>query len=376
MIENSTFNVNKSNWKLIKLEDVAFEISDRLVNPNKSIYDKFVGLENFISGDIKINTWQSTKDLVSSAKIFKKGDVLFARRNVYLKRASLVNFDGCCSGDAFVLRENEELIINGFLVFILNSDQLWDFATANAAGTMSKRVKWRDLKEYRFLLPDKLTQKKICDLLNKFNELKENYNLIQNNLCNFLHSYINELFDTNKEKIKISDCIIKTEDSRKVAEGSSPYIEIGDVDLLDKSLKIKNKKSVKGSLLVKKNSILVSTVRPSRGAIVKLSEDRIVSSAFAILQANLKVVTSDFLFHCLAWNNSFLNFTSRFATGTTYPTITDEDIKKFKIPLLKISNQNIECKKLNEVYKQLKVCKKSLNEIVLLNKRIIYNFFK
>ena len=27
---------------------------------------------------------------------------------------------------------------------------------------------------------------------------KENYNLIQNNLCNFLHSYINELFDTNK----------------------------------------------------------------------------------------------------------------------------------------------------------------------------------
>src|SRR5690606_26980991 len=101
----------------------------------------------------------------SSAKAFKAGDVLFARRNAYLKRASLVEFDGCCSGDAFVLRENHDKIVPGFLSFIVNSEKLWTYANSNAEGTMSKRVKWRDLANYEFLLPPKDQQAELAELL-------------------------------------------------------------------------------------------------------------------------------------------------------------------------------------------------------------------
>ena len=45
----------------------------------------------------------------------KKGDVLFARRNAYLKRASFVNFEGICSGDALVIRPKIEKIANRYL---------------------------------------------------------------------------------------------------------------------------------------------------------------------------------------------------------------------------------------------------------------------
>lgn len=171
--DNKVLKLDKSSWKLAKLDDLANDISKRVDNPGESEYDRFVGLANFVSGDIKIKTWETTENLASSAKAFQAGDILFARRNAYLKRASLVDFDGCCSGDAFVLRENHDKVVPGFLAFLMNSNALWDFANSNAAGTMSKRVKWRDLAEYEFLLPPKDQQAQLAKLLWAMDEVIE-----------------------------------------------------------------------------------------------------------------------------------------------------------------------------------------------------------
>ena len=171
MSKNISLKLDKSNWKNFNLGDLAIEITDRVDKPNESNFKKFVSLDHFISGDIRIKNWQSIENIVSAAKEFKVGDILFARRNTYLKRASLVNFDGCCSGDAFVLREKHEKITEGLLVFLLNSSKLWDYAISNAAGTMSKRVKWRDLANYKVLLPSMSEQKKLLKLLWSMEEM-------------------------------------------------------------------------------------------------------------------------------------------------------------------------------------------------------------
>jgi len=160
-----SLKIDKLQWKLTSLGDLATDISRRVDNPADSDFERFVGLEHFISGDLKIKNWTTTEKLTSSAKAFKKGDVLLARRNAYLRRASLVDFDGCCSGDAFVLREHNDKIVPGFLAFIVNCKEFWNFANANAEGTMSKRVKWRDLAKFQVRLPDIDTQKRLCSLL-------------------------------------------------------------------------------------------------------------------------------------------------------------------------------------------------------------------
>lgn len=165
--------IDKSAWALTKLGDLAEEYSDRVDNPSKSKYDRFVGLEHFVSGDLKIANWGSTENLGSSMKAFRAGDILFARRNAYLRRASLVDFDGCCSGDALVIRKNHEKVVPGYLAFLMNSNALWDYANSNAAGTMSKRVKWRDLAEYEFLLPPKEQQAQLAELLWAMDEVIE-----------------------------------------------------------------------------------------------------------------------------------------------------------------------------------------------------------
>ena len=155
--------LRKDIWRECPIDAVAEEISIRVDKPSDSGYEKFIGLEHFISGDFSVKNYGSTADLNSAMKVFKPGNLLFARRNAYLKRASIVNFEGVCSGDAIVIQQNGELL-SQFLVLILNTSRFWAYAISNAAGTMSKRVKWRDLAKYQFKLPPKDEQEKILSL--------------------------------------------------------------------------------------------------------------------------------------------------------------------------------------------------------------------
>lgn len=218
LMVNKVLNLDKTSWKLTKVGDLAKDISKRVDNPGESEYDRFVSLRNFVAGDIKIKTWEPTENLASSAKAFKAGDILFARRNAYLRRASLVDFDGCCSGDAFVLRENHDKIVPGFLAFLMNSNALWDYANSNAAGTMSKRVKWRDLAEYEFLLPPKDQQAQLAKLLWTMDEVIERDREIHQSL-KIQKLTTTESFLTGKQRVSDFD---RNETTKNTRVGSVP----------------------------------------------------------------------------------------------------------------------------------------------------------
>ena len=51
--------IDKSAWVPVTLGEVAFEVSDRIDAPAESEYDRFVGLEHFVSGELKIKQWES-----------------------------------------------------------------------------------------------------------------------------------------------------------------------------------------------------------------------------------------------------------------------------------------------------------------------------
>lgn len=157
-----------------KMSDVVDEISVRENKPSISEYKKFVGLEHYVSGEIVIEKYGSTEKLDSAMKVFKSGDILVARRNVYLKRASVVFFDGLTSGDSIVLRAKNELI-SRLLPFVLNTDAFWDYADQYADGTMSKRLSPKILLAYEFDLPDEDKQSELADILWAAVETKRKY---------------------------------------------------------------------------------------------------------------------------------------------------------------------------------------------------------
>jgi len=185
--------LSKSNCQEYTIGDLAVEVPDRTDNPQKSGIKKFIGLEDFESGELTIQKFSSTEKLVSAMKLCKNGDVLFARRNAYLKRASLTEFDAVCSGDVIVLRANEKNILPKFLILVMNTDEFWEFAISNAAGTMSKRVKWRDLATYSLELPNLKIQAKILEVFIQLEKILSELKQQKTTLNNLKQKLLNEI---------------------------------------------------------------------------------------------------------------------------------------------------------------------------------------
>jgi type I restriction enzyme S subunit len=167
----------------MKISDIAEVINETVKEPSKSGIDVFVGLEHYDIAEPVIKRFGSTQMLSTAAKVFKKGDVLIARRNVYLQRAAMAPFSGLTSGDSIVLRvkdnfdtkETDYETMSKLLPFILNSIDFWDYANTNADGTMSKRLSPALLLDYEFDLPSKEEQKLRAEKLWAAYEVKQSY---------------------------------------------------------------------------------------------------------------------------------------------------------------------------------------------------------
>lgn len=125
---------------------------------------------------------------------------------------------------------------------------------------------------------------------------------------------------------------------RKI-EGSAPYLEIGNIDILTKAYILSGKPAVKGAILAKKGDVLISRVRPSRGAITIVRDTQIhVSSAISVLTPELGIL-GPYVHYCLAWNRDFFRYLGVRCTGTMYPTVSPDVIHAYPIPVAPTGEQ-------------------------------------
>ena len=155
----------------VKLSDVAQEYK---VTVKDSSNLPIVGLEHLTPGEITLDRWdEGTENTFTKA--FKKGQMLFGRRRAYLRKAALAPFDGVCSGDITVIEAIPGKILPELLPFIIQNDLLFDYAVGKSAGSLSPRVKWVDLKDYEFELPEIEKQNSLVDLLKAAYATKKAY---------------------------------------------------------------------------------------------------------------------------------------------------------------------------------------------------------
>ena len=156
----------------VLLGDVAVEHKETC-KASKDGYP-IVGLEHLIPEEITLTAWDEGSENTFS-KMFRKGNVLFGRRRAYLKKAAVAPFDGICSGDITVIEAKPDRILPELLPFIIQNDDLFDFAVGKSAGSLSPRVKWEHLKNYEFELPDMEKQKELAELLWAMDNTKKSY---------------------------------------------------------------------------------------------------------------------------------------------------------------------------------------------------------
>jgi len=157
-----------------------------------------VGLEHLIPEEINLLSWDEDKENTFT-KIFRKGDVLFGRRRAYLKKAAVAPFDGICSGDITVIEPIPEKILPELLPFIIQNDTFFDYAVNKSAGSLSPRVKWEYLKNYKFELPDMDKQRELAKVLWAMEATKKSYQKLLQKTDELVEAQFIEMFgDPNK----------------------------------------------------------------------------------------------------------------------------------------------------------------------------------
>lgn len=131
---------------------------------------------------------------------------------------------------------------------------------------------------------------------------------------------------------------------KKEKEGYN-YIEIGDVNIsngeVNSNYLLTENLPANAKVKVRKNDLLVSKVRPYRGAVAIIDfeiENLVASGAFTVLR------TKDSLFHiealCVLLKSfPYKELMMKFNVGSSYPVIRDEDVLNLPIPKLSIETQ-------------------------------------
>lgn len=154
---------DRSEWRMYKFSDLVENIVEK-VTPKKSGLEHYIGLKHLDSGSLHIERFGRTSEIEGDKLKICAGDLIFAKRNSYLKRVAIAKFDAVASAHSLVLRTKEEAVIPEFLPFFLLSEVFWRRAIEISVGSLSPTINWRVLAKQEFLLPPKDQQSEMAKL--------------------------------------------------------------------------------------------------------------------------------------------------------------------------------------------------------------------
>ena len=139
----------------------------QVVNSSKQIttefnpQDIYVGLENIIS-DTGEYVSTSDKQSISSAGVFKKGQILFPKLRPYLNKIHLAEFDGICSTEFHIFEPKN--ISAEFLSIYLRSSLVVNQTKHLMTGNTLPRLQTEDIKKLPVPLVSDAIQLKVISL--------------------------------------------------------------------------------------------------------------------------------------------------------------------------------------------------------------------
>lgn len=350
------------------LGDVA---NERKENCKTNEYnDHIVGLEHLIPQEVTLTQWAENIENTFT-KVFHKGDVLFGRRRAYLKKAAVAPFDGICSGDITVIEAKPNKIVPELLPFIIQNDNLFDYAVEKSAGSLSPRVKWSHLQNYEFELPDLNKQRELVELLWAAEETKQTYKkLIDKSKGLIQAKFINIFKNTPKCKL----CEITS-----IKMGQSPDSSTYNKD--KKGLPFYQGKAEFGYKYIEAPTLWCSTptrtaeaddillsVRAPVGDVNLSTEKCCIGRGLAAIHPIKNISEALFLYYALSAIKSEIE---NAGVGSTFKAITKDQVHSILIPKANIDLQKEFIKFAIQQEQTLESLQKSKINIDLITKSII-----
>jgi len=148
--------VKKSNAPIMVLSEVVKFRRELVTSIPENL--PYIGLENIVSdsGEYRETT---TKENISSAFVFKKGDVLFPKLRPYLNKVFYADFDGICSTEFHVFEAKK---CNPYFLFLfLNRSIVVEQTSRLMTGNTLPRLQTEDVENLLIPIPNEITQEKI-----------------------------------------------------------------------------------------------------------------------------------------------------------------------------------------------------------------------
>jgi len=342
-------NLDKSNWKKYRFDDIAQNISER-IDPNNTDLEVYIGLEHIDSESLHIKRFGTPDDVNGQKLKFYKGDIIFGRRRAYQRKAGIASTDGFCSAHALVLRANPEVIDPQLFPFFLHSDLFMNRAIDISVGSLSPTINWGTLKHQEFLIPPLGMQSGLATLL-RLNDksIQRELDLLEA-IDTAKHSLFNELHKLRYEKfVNLEDLCTKISSGGTPNRSKQDEYFGGDInwvktkelndwlveDTEEKITELGLKNS--SAKLYPAKTILLAMYGVTVGKIGIIQKEMACNQACCALLVNENLVEHWFLFYYLIALRSRLIALS---VGSAQPNISSGIIRKLKIPDLSLDDQN------------------------------------
>ncbi len=339
--------MNQSVYNEYRFEDIAINVVERTM-PEPKDKETYIGLEHMDNGSLHISRWGSETNLIGEKLKIKKGDVLFARRNAYLKRVAIAPFDGLFSAHGMVLRPKVEIILPEFFPFFLFSEYFLNRAIKISVGSLSPTVNWKTLKQELFIIPPLSEQKKIAELLwATDNVLQQRINTLS---CLYrikeiiASDFIKEL-TSGKDEVYLGDLINYA--SGQVDPKKDPYCKMPLVapnhieSNTGKILKIETAEeqhAISGKYLFRKGNIVYSKIRPSLNKVIIANFDGLCSADMYPITPKNDKVSLHFIYYLLT-SRLFVDYATRESVRTSIPKLNRTAMSKFKFSYMQPAKQ-------------------------------------
>lgn len=354
-----------------KFSDIAYNITTKK-KPVPGDEKTYIGLEHLDTGNLDVVRWGSDVEITGEKLVMQKGDILFGRRNTYLRRAAIAPHDGIFSAHGMIFRPKTEVVDPNYFPFFISSDYFMDEAIRISVGSLSPTVNWGTLKELEFELPGLEEQRKLAKILWAAEDTKQAYKTLLQKTDDLVKAKFEDMFGNvvkNSKKWPVQKLIEVAPESSAVLQDSE-RVWLLNLDMIEEQTgKIIHKnvvnKSEVGSSTTTFNSemVLYSKLRPYLNKVVVPDDEGYATTELVTLKPNKTYLNKYFLATLLRCND-FVKYAVNLSGGARMPRMPMNELRNFQciIPPLNLQNKFVEFAQQAEQSKQqLQTSLNSLN---------------
>ncbi|KJV39737.1 restriction endonuclease subunit S [Acinetobacter brisouii] len=360
-------------YQEVKFGEIAKNISKR-VEPSETTLEIYVGLEHLDPDSLKITRHGVPSDVAGQKLLVKKGQIIFGKRRAYQRKVAVADWDCICSAHAMVLEAIPEKILPEFLPFFMQSNQFMERAVDISEGSLSPTIKWKNLENQSFLMPNIDEQQKVIDRALALDKVR----IVNNQLLNKKTEIINLLFNCESNsinKIYLGDIceIIRGASPRPKGDpryygGDIPRVMTADmnrdgkvvypcIDFLTEEGAKKSRLLPQGSLIMICSGGVDTVGLPSFLGVDACIHDGIIG----LSNLNKNICIPEYLYYYLKINQFNLNANA--THGGVFVNLTTDILKKFVLNLPSVDIQKKLVKKANMIEQTFKMLEQKLKLI-------------